>query len=237
MSAGDRGAPPISESTTRPSPDRQQPDGDGINSTPRVSRRRILEVLAVAPLAAVLPQQQPAPRTPHTTPNQPASGTPQPARTGAQAAFFNTREMRTVRVLVDDILPRDNRGGSATDAGVPQWMDAIMSDPDTSTDQRIAIKGGLRWLDNETQRRYETGYASASATQRHAILDDISWPNKAKPEFTQGTSFFVRFRDLTATGYFSSAAGEKDLRYIGNVFNPNWNGCPPEALAKLGVSY
>jgi hypothetical protein len=26
------------------------------------------------------------------------------------------------------------------------------------------------------------------------------------------------------------------LRYVGNVFDPNWNGCPPEAMAKLGVS-
>ena len=52
-----------------------------------------------------------------------------------------------------------------------------------------------------------------------------------------GVSFFSRFRDLTASGFWSSETGVKDLRYIGSVFNPNWNGCPPEALRKLGVSY
>ena len=31
--------------------------------------------------------------------------------------------------------------------------------------------------------------------------------------------------------------GVKDLQYMGNVFAPNWNGCPPEALRKLGVTY
>jgi hypothetical protein len=31
--------------------------------------------------------------------------------------------------------------------------------------------------------------------------------------------------------------GWQDLRYMGNVFNPNWQGCPPEATKKLGVSY
>jgi hypothetical protein len=31
--------------------------------------------------------------------------------------------------------------------------------------------------------------------------------------------------------------GWKDLRYLGNVFNPNWDGCPQAALDKLGVSY
>ena len=31
--------------------------------------------------------------------------------------------------------------------------------------------------------------------------------------------------------------GHRDLQYQGNVFNPNWNGCPQPALDKLGVSY
>jgi hypothetical protein len=31
--------------------------------------------------------------------------------------------------------------------------------------------------------------------------------------------------------------GVKDLRYIGNTMNPNWDGCPPAALEKLGVTY
>jgi hypothetical protein len=30
--------------------------------------------------------------------------------------------------------------------------------------------------------------------------------------------------------------GWKDVRYVGNVFNPAWAGCPPAALAKLGVT-
>jgi hypothetical protein len=31
--------------------------------------------------------------------------------------------------------------------------------------------------------------------------------------------------------------GVKDLQYQGNVARPEWPGCPPEALAKLGVAY
>jgi hypothetical protein len=52
-----------------------------------------------------------------------------------------------------------------------------------------------------------------------------------------GVGFFNRFRDLTASGFWSSEIGVKDLRYMGNVFNPNWDGCPPAALQKLGVTY
>ena len=53
---------------------------------------------------------------------------------------------------------------------------------------------------------------------------------------SQGVAFFNRFRDLTASGFFSSEMGWKDVRFVGNVFNPGWNGCPPEAMTKLGVS-
>lgn len=202
-----------------------------------VSRRKVLQVLATAPLASVVGAQQPQTQQPHTRPAQPATPTPQPPRTQAKAKFFTAREMKIVRVLADDILPRDERSGSASDAGVPEWMDAIMSDADTNPNDRVALKGGLRWMDTESKRRFNVGYASASPDQRHAILDDISWPDRTKPQFSQGGNFFIRFRDLVATGFFSSATGHKDLRYRGNVFNPDWDGCPPEALRKLGVSY
>ena len=52
-----------------------------------------------------------------------------------------------------------------------------------------------------------------------------------------GAIFFSRFRDLTASGFFSSQMGWQDVQYKGNVALPAWNGCPPAALAKLGVSY
>jgi len=69
------------------------------------------------------------------------------------------------------------------------------------------------------------------------VLDEIAWPAKARPEVSHGVTFFNRFRDLTAGGFFSSEMGWKDVRYVGNTFNTSWTGCPPEAMAKLGVTY
>jgi hypothetical protein len=54
---------------------------------------------------------------------------------------------------------------------------------------------------------------------------------------SHGVAFFNRMRDMTASGFFSSQMGWKDLQYVGNVANPGYNGCPPAALEKLGVSY
>jgi gluconate 2-dehydrogenase gamma chain len=150
--------------------------------------------------------------------------------------FFNQREWRLVRMLADYVIPRDARSGSATDARVPEFMDTLLSDRDASDTSKIAMHGGLAWLDNESRSRFGRVFVNATDAQRRQILDDIAWPAKAKREFSHGVAFFNRFRDLTASGFFSSAMGWRDVQYIGNAFH-HWDGCPPAALQKLGVSY
>ena len=151
--------------------------------------------------------------------------------------FFGAHEWATVSALVDYIIPRDARSGSATDAKVPEFMDFIMHDADTSDATRTAMRGGLAWIDLASEARTGKTFLGASDAERRALLDEIAWPRKAKPEFSQGVEFFNRFRDLTATGFFSSAIGWKDLGYMGNVAVAEWKGCPPAALKKLGVDY
>ncbi len=148
--------------------------------------------------------------------------------------FFTAAEYRTVRILGDMIIPKDERSGSASDAGVPEFMDFTMTDRPNS---RKWMRDGLAWLDAESTKRNGKSFADATQSQREAILNDIAWPDRAPQGLSNGVNFFNRFRDLTSTGFWSSEMGVKDLKYMGNVFAPNWNGCPPEALKKLGVTY
>ena len=67
--------------------------------------------------------------------------------------------------------------------------------------------------------------------------DTLAFPAKATPAPSQAVAFFTSFRDLTASGFWSSKMGVDDLRYIGNAYVREWKGCPDEALKKLGVSY
>jgi hypothetical protein len=148
--------------------------------------------------------------------------------------FFTPHEHDTVTMLGDMIIPKDEHSGSASDAGVPEFMDYILVEyPDGQT----AIRGGLAWLDAECERRFGKVFVDCSEAQRKQVLDDIAWPKKARPEMSQGVAFFNRFRDFTASAFFSSKMGTEDLKYIGNTPLPAWDGCPPEALQKLGVSY
>jgi len=140
-----------------------------------------------------------------------------------------------VRALVDVVIPKDERSGSATDAGVPEYMDFLMSDG--SDGQRIAMRGGLAWLDIQCRKGFGKSFTQCAAAERATVLDAVAWPARAAPDMSQGVGFFTSFRDLTAAGFFSSRMGVEDLRYQGNTFVPEWKGCPPEALAKLGVRY
>ena len=151
--------------------------------------------------------------------------------------FFTAREWRTVRLLADYVIPRDEQSGSATEAKAPEFVDFMLMDETTSDSTRLAMRGGLAWLDTECRHRFGTSFVGSTDAQRRQVLDDIAWPKKAPAAMSTGVAFFNRFRDSIASAFYSSPIGWKDLQYLGNTFNPNWNGCPESATRKLGVSY
>ena len=148
--------------------------------------------------------------------------------------FFTAAEFRLVRTLADIVIPKDERSGSASDAGVPEFMDFMMID---QPERQVAMRGGLAWLDVECQRRFDKRFLACAEAERTAVLDDIAWPAKARPELAHGVAFFNSFRDLTASGFWTTRMGIDDLQYMGNRSVARWNGCPDAALKKLGVSY
>jgi gluconate 2-dehydrogenase subunit 3-like protein len=193
-----------------------------------VTRRALVKALALLPVAGAFGLAPTSSLVSQTSNLKPQTFAPQ---------FFTAHEYQTVRVLADYIIPRDERSGSATDAKVPEFMDYLLADSDASPGSKTAMRGGLAWLDNECRSRFGKTFLQATDAQRRQVLDDIAWPKRARPAMSHGAAFFSRFRDLTASGFFSSAMGWKDVQYQGNVALPEWNGCPPEALKKLGVSY
>jgi hypothetical protein len=151
--------------------------------------------------------------------------------------FFTADEYQTVRVLTDLIIPRDSRSGSASEAGVPEFMDYMMADQDTLPEARTAMRGGLAWIDGECRRRFGNRFIDCAERERTELLDEIAWPARARPEMSHGVAFFNSFRDLTASGFWSSKMGVQDLHYGGNTFVPEWSGCPDAVLRRIGVQY
>jgi gluconate 2-dehydrogenase gamma chain len=195
-----------------------------------MDRRSALKLLTSAPVAATLAWSADDARAASAL----ADAALQAAAQGIvyTPRFFTAHEWQTVRVLVDIIIPKDERSGSATEAAVPEFMDFIVIDQPA---RQTAMRGGLAWLDIECQRRFDKTFVQCGDGERTAVLDDIAWPQRATPERAHGVAFFNSFRDLTASGYWTSRIGIADLQYMGNRSVAQWRGCPDEALKRLGV--
>jgi gluconate 2-dehydrogenase gamma chain len=147
--------------------------------------------------------------------------------------FFDDHEMKTITVLCDIIIPKDEKSGSASDAGVPDFIEFIVKDKPS---YRLPLRGGLKWLDVQCLKFYNTDFASCSSQQQIEMVDRIAFPEKAAPDMSVGVSFFNKMRDLTATGFYTTQMGFDDLGYVGN--RPNqWDGVPEDVLAQYGLKY
>jgi hypothetical protein len=187
-----------------------------------VTRRGLIQILGATAAAA----QE------HAHPAAPAAAAP----ATYHRKVFDEHQWKTVHVLCDLILPADERSGSATEAGVPEFIDDWLDfrTREDGTDALSAqIQGGLSWLDAESRRLFQKDFAAAPVEQQKQILDRVAWPVKASAQDRRWVAFFNRFRDLTVSGFFSSKMGVADLPYLGNRAVAEWKGCDPKVWAVI----
>jgi len=199
-----------------------------------ISRRKALQLFSSAPVAAAAIVWT-------SSETEAAQAQAQAARRQAaerglpfKPKFFTRREFATVTVLADLIIPRDERSGSASDAGVPEFMDFMMIDQPL---RQTAMRGGLAFIDHLCDARFDKSFIESTDAERRQLLDDLAYPGKVDSERAHGAAFFSSFRDLTAGGFWTNKIGIEDLQYLGNKPVAEWKGCPSEALEHLGVKY
>ncbi len=151
----------------------------------------------------------------------------------ASYTFFTPNEMATITILGDIIIPKDEVSGSASEAKVPGFIEFIVKD---MPEHQVPMRGGLRWLDMQCLNRFNNSFADCNKQQQIEMVDAIAYPKKANPGMKQGVTFFNLMRNLTATGFYTSEIGGKDVGYIGNAPN-NWNGVPDDILKQYGLAY
>ncbi|MEN9497893.1 MAG: hypothetical protein RL750_792 [Bacteroidota bacterium] len=151
----------------------------------------------------------------------------------AAGPFFTPAEMTTLTLLSDIIIPADNVSGSASEAGVPAFIDFIVRD---MPEHQIPMRGGLRWLELQCLNRFGKPFSGCTQAQQLEMVDEIAYPSKAKPEMSQGVRFFNLLRNLTASGFYTSAIGVKDVNYMGNQAN-QWKGVPEQVLNQFQLAY
>ena len=194
-----------------------------------ITRRAALELFVAAPAAAALVWTPTEARQAHEHAEAVKAAAP---AAPFKPRFFTAHEYATVSVLVDLIIPKDERSGSATDAGVPAFMDFMMIDQPR---RQVAMRGGLAMIDRLALDRFGRRFVSGTDRERRSLLDEIAYTSNPDRSLSQAIAFFSSFRDLTASGFWSTKMGVADLQYQGNVFVSEWTGCPDAALKKLGV--
>lgn len=151
----------------------------------------------------------------------------------AEGPFFTPAEMATLTLLADIIIPKDEVSGSASEAGVPTFIDFIVRD---MPEHQVPMRGGLRWLELQCLNRFGRSFPDCTTNQQMELVEEIAYPEIAKPEMKPGVQFFSLMRNFTATGFYTSAEGLKDLNYQGNQANL-WKGVPDEVLKQYGLRY
>jgi gluconate 2-dehydrogenase gamma chain len=199
------------------------------NST-EVSRRDLFQIIGTAPAVAAVVSGSALAQT-----HEHEVSAPQPSNKGPyQRQTFDDHQWHAVCVLCDLIIPADERSGSATQAGVPEFLDdwiAFRTVQDGNQDLQAQIFGGLMWLDRESNVQFQKDFADASPDQQKQILDRVAYPKRAAKEDHPWVVFFSEFRSLTVSGFFSSKMGVADLPYLGNTAVAEWKGCDPKVWA------
>ncbi len=224
---------------------------DSTNPAGGVGRRDALKVMAAAAVVPMLPdaaEAAPAPisREPLPLLDEPQRpvkrkgprGTPSdPVLQVAKADWpmkLSLRELTTLGALCDMIIPADAKSPSASAVGAPGYINEWASRPGGEA-SLVRVRGGLAWLDREAQARFGTRFHLATNAQRTQICDEICYLPTAKPEHQFAAQFFDTIRDQTATAFYTTPAGWKDLGYIGNVALPTFEGPNAAVRKQIGI--
>ena len=139
--------------------------------------------------------------------------------------YFSPHQYKTLVLLCDTIIPKDEVSGGALEAGAPEFIDLLTSENEKF--QGI-FGGGLMWLDNFSADRYGHVFMDCAPAQQTEALSLIAYRRNAKsdPSLSQGVAFFAKLRSMTCDGFYTSKIGITDLKYIGNTALAEFPGCP-----------
>jgi gluconate 2-dehydrogenase gamma chain len=130
---------------------------------------------------------------------------------------LSAQQFRTLERLTDLIIPVENGKPGALQAGVPAWIDALLTVNDELKSRYVT---GLTWLDTTMAAQQGSDFVRATPAQQTALLDVIAFRENRSPDNAAGVDFFVLARRMTVDGFYTSDVGIRDI-------NPG--GRPPYA--------
>ncbi len=221
----------------------------GAGNIPRRDALKAMAAVAVVPMLpeARTPANSSLPAAAPTRTSLPVLGqapTKGPRGTPSDPDLINAKvtwemkllpsELVTLAALCDMIIPADEKSPAASSVGAHDYINEWASRPGGET-SLVRIRGGLVWIDRESTTRFGKPFHQVTDAQRSAICDDICYLPKAKPVHRFAAQFFDTVRDQTATAFYTTPEGWKDLGYIGNVPLATFEGPSAEIRKQIGL--
>ena len=155
-----------------------------------ISRRTVIASAAIVPVAALtVAAQAPAP------------------------SVLSSGQLRILSAFVDRIIPKDELGPSASESGVPVYIDRTLGD--FLAAERPAFIEGLEATDAFARRSQNAPFADLPADKQDAVL--MAMEGGSAEGFQNARAFFNRARRLTLEGMFG------DPYYGGNRNFAGWD--------------
>lgn len=134
-----------------------------------------------------------------------------------QPKALTAHEYATLQKLSDYVIPADERSPGALAANAADYIDFLCS---ASDEMKRIYTGGIEWLDDAMQHRYDgRSFLSASPEQQTGMLDLIAYreSRREQPDLAPGIDFFTWARKMIVDAYYTSPIGIKELGYMGNT--------------------
>ncbi|HEY2844632.1 MAG TPA: gluconate 2-dehydrogenase subunit 3 family protein, partial [Bryobacteraceae bacterium] len=143
----------------------------------------------------------------------PAATLTLPAQQAAPTGALTPAQLRTLEAFIDRLIPRDQNGPGAVDAGAQNYIDRQLAGYLSS--EKNTFLAGLEAVDAYARRTHGASLADLPAEQRDQVLTAID-TNQAEG-LPGGRAFFNRARRLTLEGMFG------DPYYGGNKNFAGWD--------------
>jgi len=213
---------------------------DSKGRRPAISRRDLLKTAGAAGAAALIPDavgavtEEASAAAPSTVAGQELAGSPAPSDTSPLLAGpltnLTASETEILSAMVDRLIPTDEVGPGALDAGVLQYIDRALSEAES--DSAEAYRSGLAALDTYSRYTRESPFIDLSTIDQDSVLIDvqIGAATGAGVGFVGSSgSFFNMVKSHTWQGMFG------DPKYGGNVGFAGWDLIDYPGV-RLGVS-
>ncbi len=177
-----------------------------------MERRDLLKALASATALTVLP---------HKT----LAAWSRVAEGAAPLNGLSDAQMALVRAIADTIIPRTD-SPSATDVGVHQFVNVIVSEQISDSDRTEGL-AGLDAINARSVAANKVVFAELSPEARGAFIESL----ESGPRDTEPARTYWRLKGLVVHGYFTSEPVMKDVLKH-NIMPGTFEGAAPMPIRK-----